>query len=380
MPGSHNDSTSHELSGERLARLRLIRSNRVGPRTFLDLLKAYGSAEEALCHVPQLVSSDQAHAEYARVTERGACLLLLGDADYPALLTHIPDPPIALTLHGNPDLLQQPCIAMVGARNASINGKRLTQKLAQELGEAGITIVSGLARGVDAAAHEGALATGTVAVVAGGADIVYPREHQQLYEAICTNGLVVAEMPLGTSPRAEHFPRRNRIISGLCSATLVMEAARRSGSLITARLAAEQGRDVMAVPGFPLDPRAGGPNHLIQQGATLITNAQDVLDQLQSHKGMAEPYTPSLFSTMEHTAGDTEQDEASTVPEEAHQNPTEEETTRLKNALSTTPVALDTIAHEVHMPMQRLLPLLLKWELNGELHRLPGNRVVLATD
>lgn len=276
---------------ERLARLRLIRSRRVGPATYLRLMAEHGSASQALEILPQIaraagVDSYQpcpepvALAELKAAKRMGATLLCLGDPDYPASLAGIPDAPPLLWVKGHNTLFSKPVLALVGTRNASALGSRMARSLAADLGAAGFVIASGLARGIDALAHRGSLDTGTIAVMAGGLDVIYPIENTGLFHDIAQRGLVVSEMPFGCEPQARHFPRRNRIVAGLAQAVIVVEAAVRSGSLITARLALEQGREVMAVPGHPLDSRAGGGNLLIRDGAALIRNAEDVLEIL----------------------------------------------------------------------------------------------------
>jgi DNA processing protein len=271
---------------ERLDWLRLARTETVGPVTFYALLRRFGSARAALEALPRLsrpvaaMSRRDAEAELAALDRLGAVILCWGEPDYPATLAAVEDAPPVLTVLGNPALLQAPMVAVVGARNASANGRRIANELAAGLGEAGVVVVSGMARGIDAAAHLGALDSGSAAVDAGGADIVYPEENRGLYDALVERGVVVAELPLGTEPQARHFPRRNRIISGMARGVVVVEAAAKSGSLITARFALEQGREVFAVPGSPLDPRCRGCNDLLRNGATLTETAADILTQL----------------------------------------------------------------------------------------------------
>ncbi len=256
--------------------------------TFFALLRRFGSAEAAIEALPRLsrpvtpVGRREAEAELAAIERLGGRLLCWGEPLYPALLAAVEDAPPVLTVFGRPELLPRlrPIVAVVGARNASANGRRLARELAAGLGEAGIIVASGMARGIDAAAHLGALDSGTVAVLAGGADIVYPEENRGLYEAMRTRGAILAELPLRAEPQARHFPRRNRIISGLALGIVVVEAAAKSGSLITARYALEQGREVFAVPGSPLDPRCRGCNDLLRNGATLTETADDVIGQL----------------------------------------------------------------------------------------------------
>jgi DNA processing protein len=277
------------VNDELIDRLRLIRSPGIGPVTFRQLVRRFGTAAAALQAVPDLArrgggrapalcSRGDAEREIARVEALGARFLSLGQGLYPRLLAEIEDAPPVLIAKGRVDLLDAPTVSIVGARNASAAACRFARGLAHELGREGVTVVSGLARGVDSAAHDGALESGTVGVVAGGIEIFYPPENEARQQAMYERGLVVAEMPPGTEPRARHFPYRNRIIAGLSLGTVVVEAAPRSGSLITARLAGEMGREVMAVPGSPLDARAQGCNQLIRDGATLVQNAADVME------------------------------------------------------------------------------------------------------
>ena len=288
---------------ERAAWLRLSRTKRVGPVTFYRLLERFGNPSEALAAVPKLStrggqapltppSFDAIDAERQALGRLGGIFLFSCDARYPNLLRHVPDPPPVLSMIGNVDLMNMRQVAVVGARNASANGIRMTTGLATDLGQAGIVITSGMARGIDTAAHNASLKTGTVAVVGGGVDVIYPPENDALYHAIrSTGGAVVSEMPLGLKPIAQSFPRRNRIIAGLSYGTVVVEASRRSGSLITARFATELGREVMAVPGSPLDSRSSGTNHLLREGATLITSADDVIEALH-HNMDASAHEP----------------------------------------------------------------------------------------
>lgn len=272
---------------ERFARLRLARTERVGPVAFAQLLRRFGSAGRALDALPGLIRNagasasqppptDVIEAELTRGQRAGARLLVYGDAEYPAALAAVDPPPPVLWTRGDVALMTRPCLAVVGARVASAAGLRIARVLAQQLGESGRVVVSGLARGVDAAAHQGALPTGTVAVLGGGVDDVYPPDNAALYARIVEEGCVVSESPVGARAQARDFPRRNRIISGLSLGVIVVEAELRSGSLITARLAGEQGRDVFAVPGSPLDPRSRGPNELLRQGAILCEGIEDI--------------------------------------------------------------------------------------------------------
>ena len=301
--------TGRELTdAERLAWLRLIRSENVGPITFFDLMRHFGSAEDALRALPDLArrggrrgslrigSRAAAEREVDALRAAGARLIALGEPDYPRPLAAIADPPPLLSMIGHGHLLNKRIVAIVGARNASASGNRFARQIAGDLGAADYVVASGLARGIDTNAHEGALATSTVAVVAGGVDVVYPPENEDLHARIAEGGVVIAEMPPGTVPQGRHFPRRNRVIAGVALGTVVIEAAQRSGSLITARLAGEQGRDVFAVPGSPLDPRCRGSNNLIRQGAVLTESAADVVEVLESGFGrpVAEPGGPEF--------------------------------------------------------------------------------------
>lgn len=276
---------------DRLSWLRLIRSRKVGPATFHRLMAEHGRADAALGALPAMAKAagladyepcpvGVAAAEMAAARKAGMRMICWGTPDYPVELADLPDAPPLLWLRGDPSVLFAPMVALVGARNASSLGRRMAARLAQDLGAAGLTVVSGLARGIDAAAHEAALPTGTVAVLAGGADVTYPPENAELLARIAGNGAVLSEQPPGLEPQARHFPLRNRIISGLALGVVVVEAAEKSGSLITARNALDQGRDVMAVPGHPVDARAGGCNLLIRDGCTLVRSADDVLEAL----------------------------------------------------------------------------------------------------
>jgi DNA processing protein len=275
---------------QRLACLRLIRSDNVGPVTFRELINHYGGAVQALDALPELAKrggrtlricpQDRAERELAAAERIGARIIFTIEPGYPALLAHVDAPPPAVYIKGDAGLLQRPAVAVVGSRQASAAGITLARRFGSDLGRRGLVIVSGLARGIDAAVHEASLSTGTIAVLAGGIDYIYPPENARLQAAIAETGCLVTEMPPGFEPRAKDFPRRNRLVSGMAHGVVVIEAARRSGTLSTARMAGEQGREVFAVPGHPLDPRAEGTNHLLKSGATLVTSADDVLDAL----------------------------------------------------------------------------------------------------
>jgi DNA processing protein len=348
------------------------------------MLRRFGSARAALDALPQLARRAErarpvaallrvaAEAELAALYRIGGRLLCWGEPLYPAALAQIEDAPPVLTVLGRAELLARPIVAVVGARNASGNGRRLARELAAELGQGGLVVVAGLARGIDAAAHLGGLDTGTVAAVAGGADIVYPEENRRLYDALREHGTIVAELPLGSEPQARHFPRRNRIISGMALGVLVVEAAARSGSLITARYALEQGREVFAVPGSPLDPRCRGANDLIRRGATLTETAEDVLTQLGPLVQGMPPPPPVPPLTIEEkwslnatrgAAGDPIVDENALGI--------------ILERLGPTPVAVDELVRQCQLTASAVATLLLELELSGRVERHPGNLVSL---
>jgi DNA processing protein len=359
---------------ERLDRLRLIRSENVGPVTFRALLRRFGSAQAAIEALPDLARrggrptplricpAAQAEQELGAADRIGARLLTTDDADYPEALAAIDDAPPLLYMRGDGALLQRAAVAVVGARNASANGRRLAEDIARDLGAAGFVVVSGLARGIDHAAHRGSLDSGTIAVVAGGIDIVYPPDNEELQREIARRGLILAEMPPGTVPQAKHFPRRNRIISGLSLGVLVVEAALQSGSLITARLALEQGREVLAVPGSPLDPRCNGTNNLLRQGAILAEGAADVLAALQGMAGSALRTEPQNGWQLSEIAPDSPSDDTSRTVHEL---------------LGPAPVMVDELVRQCHLSAPAVRAVLLELELAGRLERHPGNRVSL---
>ena len=361
---------------QRTAWLRLIRTENVGPVTFRQLMNRFGSAEAAIDALPGLLkrtgtnpritTQAEAEDELAGLDRYGARLIASGEADYPPLLNYIPASPPLITMAGGENLDWNRTVGIVGARNASSAGLKMTRTLALDLGERGYTIVSGLARGIDAAAHQASLATGTVAVLAGGFDKIYPDENIPLAHAILDNGgALLTEMPLGWEPRARDFPRRNRLVSGLSLGIVVVEAAKRSGSLITARLALEQNRDVFAVPGSPLDPRAEGGNALIQQGARLITNAADIIETL----GSADPSRTAMFDA------DWEPDlGAQSVADEP---PGTDAKSRLLSALSTTPIEVDEIIRQTGMAVSAMQLLLLELDLAGQIEWSSGQLVAL---
>ncbi|MET3925352.1 DNA-processing protein DprA [Devosia sp. 2618] len=358
---------------QRTAWLRLLRTDNVGPATFRQLLNRFGSAEAALDALPDLLkrtgkpiritSQSAAEDELAGLSHYGARMVATGEPDYPQLLNYIPASPPLLTMVGGANLDWQRTVGIVGARNASSAGIKMTRLLATDLGERGYTIVSGLARGIDTAAHRATLTTGTIAVLAGGFDKIYPDENIPLAHDILDNGgALLTEMPLGWEPRARDFPRRNRLVSGLSLGIVVVEAAKRSGSLITARLALEQNRDVFAVPGSPLDPRAEGGNALIQQGAKLITNAEDIIETL----GSADPARSALFDR------DWEPDLTPDAPP-----PSEDDKSRLLSALSSTPVEVDELIRQSGLTVSAMQMLLLELDLAGSIEWSSGQLVAL---
>lgn len=363
---------------EKLARLRLIRSENVGPVTYHRLLQRCGSGVNALEALPTLAKAggklnfsayprDAALREIEAAQAMGARFLCQGEDDYPALLGEVEDAPPFLCVLGEVSLLNRPQLGIVGARNASLAGRKLAEDFARRIGAAGFVITSGLARGIDTAAHQAALESGTVAVVAGGVDVVYPPENQKLYEQLREQGCIVAESPLGTEPLARHFPRRNRVISGLSLGVMIVEAAAKSGSLITARMAMEQNREVFAVPGSPLDPRAEGCNALIRDGAQIVTGINDVLQGLQDLQRRSLREEGPRFAGHDGTASlgglDTPQDE--------------QLRDKILENLSRTPVGQDELIRALDAPISQILTILLALELAGRIERQAGNKLNL---
>jgi len=348
------------------------------------MLSRYGSAAAALNALPRLAraggrtappvipTAKEAEHEIDRLTKLGARLLVVGQPDYPPLLAMLDDAPPVIAVQGDPAVLSARAIAMVGGRNASANGQRMAESLAAALAGS-LVVVSGLARGIDAAAHTGALATGrTIAVVAGGLDLPYPPEHAALQHRIAETGAVVAEAPLGTAPQARHFPRRNRIIAGLSLGVVVVEAALRSGSLITARIAQEIGREVFAVPGSPTDPRSRGANDLLRQGAILTETAEDVVDNLPQH-----PMSASLRDQGEAAPAGL----AESRPELADDSPDlPRARSQVLDLLGPSPTPVDDVVRRCQFSPAAVMVVLLELELAGRLEMLPGNRVALLTD
>jgi DNA processing protein len=387
------DGAGQTLSdAQRLDWLRLIRSQSVGPRTFRALINQFGGAKAALEALPDLsrrsgggavrvCSPAEAEAELTILRRMGARLIASGEPDYPRLLAAIDSAPPLLAVLGDVSALRLPAVAIVGARNASALGMRFAGQMARDLGDAGLVIVSGLARGIDAAAHEGALRRGTVAVLAGGLARLYPPEHADLARRIAETGCTLSEMPVEWTATGRDFPRRNRIVSGLSYGTVVIEAALRSGSLITARFAGEQGREVFAVPGSPLDPRSEGTNRLIREGATLTTGARDVIEALAPVIASGEP----PLSRVEEGGGTDEEplwDELAGygVPDsavagfEAPRPPPIDVEARIVALLGPAPTALDDLVRTSGLSLREVQVAVLELELAGRLERHGENR------
>jgi DNA processing protein len=356
------------MPDRRLARLRLIRTPTIGPVTYRQLLARFGSADRAIEALPDLAARGGGKApriaeagainrEIAQVEKLGARYLFIDDADYPPLLAELDNAPAVMTIRGDTALFARTSVAMVGARNASAAACRFARGLAVELGREGVVVVSGLARGLDTAAHQGSLATGTIGVIASGIDIAFPPENRGLQDQVAEQGLLIAEQPPGSEPLARNFPHRNRVIAGLSTGTVVVEAAPRSGSLITARLAAEAGRDVMAVPGSPLEPRAQGCNLLIREGATLVQSAADILETIR-------PIDPRMVRAPASPFDGT----ASTEPDAADRR-------RLIGLLGPVPVAVDELIRQSGLPPATVALILLELELAGRIERHAGARV-----
>jgi DNA processing protein len=358
------------MADSREARLRLLRSANIGPISYRQLIARFGSAEAALDALPMLAARGGGRApriadagsirrEIAAVEKLGARYLFLDDPDYPGLLAETESAPPALILCGRRELAAGSCVAMVGARNASAAACRFARQLALGLADQGITVVSGLARGIDTAAHIGSLAGGTIGVIASGIDIAFPPENAELQERVAREGLLVAEQPPGTEPLARFFPSRNRIIAGLAIGTVVVEAAPRSGSLITARIAAEAGREVMAVPGSPLDPRAQGCNLLIREGATLVQSVDDILEMIRPIDARAVRSPASRFE--------------GAPPEDA----SDAQRRTVTGLLGPVPVSVDELIRQSGFAPAVVQTVLLELELAGRLERHAGGRTSL---
>ena len=374
--------------GERLDWLRLWRSENVGPRAFADLMSLAGGAAGALERLPELArrgglrravgvcSRERAERERDALEAVGGRFIALCEPDYPGALAAIADPPPLISVLGDPALLGRKAVAVVGAREASAAGGRFARGLAAELGAAGWTVVSGLARGIDTQAHLGSLNTGAVAVVAGGVDVVYPPENESLYRRLVESGAAVAEQPFGARPTARHFPRRNRIVSGLSAGVAVVEATARSGSLITARCAAEQGREVFAVPGSPLDPRHRGTNALIRQGATLIESAADAIEALETLHAHSLR-SRDRFAAGEALAWDPVDDPADEAPP---LSPADADARRraVLEALDPAPVGVDELVRQCQLPPSEVMAAVLELELAGRAARSGNGQISAA--
>ncbi|MER9866728.1 DNA-processing protein DprA [Mesorhizobium sp. M0136] len=360
---------------QRLSWLRLIRTPNVGPASFRDLINRFGSAEAALSMLPELMISGGAkkivripsiaevEAELETARRAGARFVGIGEADYPPLMKSMDHPPPLLAVRGNSAVFRLPAVAIVGARNASLAGIKMARMLAADLGRDGYGIVSGLARGIDTAAHQGSLSTGTIGVLAGGLDLPYPPENADLCDEIAEHGgAIISEMPFGWQPRAQDFPRRNRLVAGAALGLVVVEAAHRSGSLISARLAGEMGRLVFAVPGSPLDPRAAGANGLLKDGATLVTEAADIISAIAPLVGGWSPRTSPLEEPPDFSA---------TPP------PREDDRDRVVEALGPTPVSVDEIIRHTGLHPAQAFMVLLELDLAGRLERHAGGNVSL---
>ena len=386
FPSTH-PLTPPTCAEDRLAWLCLLRSRRVGVSTFFRLMAEHGSAQAALDALPEVARAagvrDYRPCPLAVVEEEmkrarfaGARLVAYGSAEYPADLARIPDPPPLLWALGDLDLATRPMVALVGARNASSLGTRMARKLAAELGEAGFVVVSGLARGIDTAAHLAALDTGTVAVMAGGVDVIYPKENTVLGEEIAERGLRLSEMPMGISPQARHFPRRNRIISGLVRAVVVVEAAAKSGSQITARQALEQGREVLAVPGHPFDARAAGCNMLIRDGALLVRGSRDVIDAVEALTRETVPPPDTVNAR-------PSQSQPTPPPDAAPRDARSKEDIRalhqqILDRLGPSPLGEDQLIRDLALPPRMIAPELVELELQGRISRHPGGVLTLG--
>ena len=379
IPASPGTTTADDV-----AFLRLVRSRRVGAASFHRLLGQHGSVAAALAELPAIAraagltdyepcSEDSARAELAAGRRAGAWLVRCDSQDYPAQLRDLPDAPPALWLRGNTAALTRPMVAVIGARSASSLGLRMARGMAAALGEAGVTVVAGLARGIDTAAHEASLGTGTVAVFAGGIDRIYPSENAALAEAICAQGLLLSEQAPGVEPAARLFPLRNRIVSGLACAVVVVEAAHRSGTLITASCALDQGREVLAVPGHPMDARAAGCNALIRDGAVLVRSAADVLAVLESTGGGFQK--PPARRARPAEAIMDPRPRPATAPTPSAAPPLER---RILALLGPSPTAEEMLGRDLGLAPAVLAPAILNLELAGQVTRLPGGRIAIA--
>jgi len=355
--------------------IRLIRSENVGVKTFFDLVKVFGNATEAIKHVQEmslkggrkkpinLFTIAQAEAEIYQANKVGARIIPYNSDLYPKILKYIPDPPVILNVIGDVELLNSTCIAIVGARNCSISGMQFAAKLSKDLSETGLTIVSGFARGIDTSAHKAAHKT--VAVLAGGVDHIYPQENKDLYADLAKNGCIIAELPAGSAPSSQHFPQRNRIISGLSLATVIIESSIKSGSLITAQLALDQGREVFAVPGFPSDPRYKGNNYLLKQGALIVESATDILNNLPNLE------LKTVANLAESPSDDYESKSKSIV------SISDEMRETILSLLSNVPSDIESLSYSSQIPISMVCVIIVELELANKIHRHPGNKVSL---
>jgi DNA processing protein len=361
---------------EKLARLKIIRSESVGPSIFWNLINLYGNGEKALQALPNFSKSvskpllacndEKIEQELKNLKKIGAELIFFEDELYPPLLRTLPDPPPLLTLLGQKEnvvnFFQKNIISVVGSRNASLHAKKFCTSLCEKLSDNGVIIASGMARGIDACAHVGSLKNGTIAILAGGINVIYPQENTKLYEEIAAKGCLFTEMPYNTAMQPQLFPRRNRIIAGIATGTVVIEAVEQSGSLITARFALEYGRDVFAVPGFPLDPRSIGCNNLLKDGAILVQNPQDIFDCLENRKIIQQ----SLFEERLQFAA------------KISDNDLEKTRKKILESLNTVPVTIDELISSIRIHPQEVLTALMELELANKISRLHGQRVCLA--
>lgn len=359
-------------NSELLSVLRLANTENVGPITYRQLLQKFGTAEAALDAIPRIAASggkkelkipsqQWAELQLEKASELGVKLVTLEDSEYPTFLKSIEAAPPVLYLKGKLDLLFKPSISMVGSRNASLNGIKFTQELSEDLGSKGYAVVSGLAMGIDAAAHKGALETGTIAVLGCGVDCVYPKENEALQHEIAEQGLLMSEFSLGVAPISHHFPRRNRIIAALTLGCVVVEARANSGSMITARNAADYGRDVFAVPGFPYDPRSEGPNQLLTDGATLVRGVEDILEHITHNPLVVKEFDPKKYFP---------QPSAITVSMANMKG-------KVTDLISTAPIDIDSIVQHTQLPVPYVWDVILELEISGKVERLSGNKVVL---
>lgn len=361
---------------ERISWVQLWRTDNIGPMSFFTLLNHYKTAQNALSSLPYHAQRggtktsfkpyprEKAEQEFIKMGKIGGKHVFYGDPSYPTLLTHIPDPAPVLTIKGRLDLLHKPSIGLVGARNASLNGKVFAQNLSKEISQNGYNIVSGLARGIDAAAHEGALVQGTIAVIANGLEVVYPSEHEKLYEAIASEGLILSEVKPDSPPHVTSFPKRNRLIAGISYGTIIVEAALKSGSMITAERSIEYGRDVFVVPGSPLDPRYHGSHKLIQNGAALVQNAQDILHNIS----LSQTFTLRESSQSEHWP---------LLQDSGDAHDCERIQTQLLSLLTFSAISIDELVEECHLSVNEVMTGLLELELAGRIIHTPGHHVML---